>query len=484
MSIAQIGVKACLLGIRRLHFLKLRGKGIEVMGNGELASSALGSLSQVLMQEGQISEEQMNLALAKQKESGKFIGEILMEEGIIDEKSFISFLAKHCKIPHLSLLDYLIDAEILQLLPRDVCIQYRVIPIDKLGKNLTVAMVNPLDTNALKKVQEYCPDLRLKPILCAYNHFEQVVKKVFSDGEPKAQREMSMSSFGFRLHSPDDPPEETPQTPGAQDTAAQPKPAAPLSNSGIRAVTPTIGGRRRISGEATLFGAAAPKASVESKATPPTAETQAETQEKAKKEDTIFGEVFHKDEPANADAQVKPEGATGAPKPLTESSLGGLLGGAASSLMQEMANVMMNSMRETYAMLARRMELFNGVDSEEVARIFSRGIMAEYDEGEVIFNKGDHGDRLYLILSGDVEIVDGEKVLATLGRGDMFGEMALVSNEPRSATAVVLGSSSMLALSMDTIKHQMAPEVSFQILVNIIVTLSARIRKTNAMLQG
>ncbi|HEY3132845.1 MAG TPA: cyclic nucleotide-binding domain-containing protein [Acidobacteriota bacterium] len=61
-----------------------------------------------------------------------------------------------------------------------------------------------------------------------------------------------------------------------------------------------------------------------------------------------------------------------------------------------------------------------------------------YGPGEIIFRQGDSGDCAYFIRSGEVEVVhegDGaESVIAKLGKGEYFGEMALLSNEPRNAT--------------------------------------------------
>lgn len=71
---------------------------------------------------------------------------------------------------------------------------------------------------------------------------------------------------------------------------------------------------------------------------------------------------------------------------------------------------------------------------------FSDKFLCGYRKGEVIFEEGSRGEHAYVILSGQVDIVrktrDGESVLRTLGKGEIFGEMALVDNLPRSASAV------------------------------------------------
>jgi CRP/FNR family cyclic AMP-dependent transcriptional regulator len=58
------------------------------------------------------------------------------------------------------------------------------------------------------------------------------------------------------------------------------------------------------------------------------------------------------------------------------------------------------------------------------------------ESGEVVFEKGEPGDRMFLIKEGQVEVRSGNHVTYTLQPGEIFGEMALISNEPRSATVV------------------------------------------------
>jgi len=74
-----------------------------------------------------------------------------------------------------------------------------------------------------------------------------------------------------------------------------------------------------------------------------------------------------------------------------------------------------------------------------------------FGPGEVIFKQGDHGDRVYIIMKGEVEIVGeqpgkGEVIFRTQGPGECFGELALISNAPRTATVRTLTSVNLLSM--------------------------------------
>jgi CRP-like cAMP-binding protein len=126
------------------------------------------------------------------------------------------------------------------------------------------------------------------------------------------------------------------------------------------------------------------------------------------------------------------------------------------------------------------MDLFRGLDAENIAKIFARGMTVEYQAGEVIFKKGQEGESLYLILNGSVAIADDGREIALLKQGDMFGEMALISQGKRSADAIAVNDVSLLTLKMDIINNIMPRDVSVQLLVNIIMTLSRRLQEANA----
>lgn len=82
-----------------------------------------------------------------------------------------------------------------------------------------------------------------------------------------------------------------------------------------------------------------------------------------------------------------------------------------------------------------------------------------YNAGEVIFNEGEFGDHAFQIIDGEVEItttVDGEtKILATQGRGDIIGELAVFTKRPRTATVRALQPTTVQLLTADTINKEL-----------------------------
>ena len=156
-------------------------------------------VGQMLLEEGLIGVAQVDEALAKQQEEGGFIGEILVRLGYVTQDAVVSCLVKQCKIPHLNLLDYEVTKEVLGIIPKEMCIRHNLLPIDKLGRILTIAMVNPFDTEALEEVRSACPELRIKPILCDWEHFQTVVGRVF--GEENRRPESGLDARASRFSS-------------------------------------------------------------------------------------------------------------------------------------------------------------------------------------------------------------------------------------------------------------------------------------------
>jgi CRP-like cAMP-binding protein len=103
----------------------------------------------------------------------------------------------------------------------------------------------------------------------------------------------------------------------------------------------------------------------------------------------------------------------------------------------------------------RRCALFAEVQEPTLAAVAETLRVRRFRRGEIIFHQGDPGDSLHIIESGAVKIAlpspeGAEAIIATLRRGDFFGELALLDGAPRSATAAALEPTETLVLSRDT----------------------------------
>ncbi|HRI86612.1 MAG TPA: cyclic nucleotide-binding domain-containing protein [Candidatus Hydrogenedentes bacterium] len=137
---------------------------------------------------------------------------------------------------------------------------------------------------------------------------------------------------------------------------------------------------------------------------------------------------------------------------------------------------------EKYGELAKRVPLFNGLDAEDVAKIFSKGMTMEVEKGNVLFYQGTTGNQMYVVLGGRIDLFDGKKHLTSLRTGDLFGEMAVILNEPRSASAVAGETSRVFVLSETVFEKLMTKRAAIRILLNIIGVMARRIREMNTKL--
>jgi len=135
-----------------------------------------------------------------------------------------------------------------------------------------------------------------------------------------------------------------------------------------------------------------------------------------------------------------------------------------------------------YSGLAKRIPLFNGVSPEDTHKIFSKGMTVVMEKDNVIFYEGTEGNQMFVVLAGTVDLFSGKKKIARLTSGDMFGEMALINNEPRSATAVAVERSQLFVLSETAFQKLMTKRISIRMLLNIVGVMSDRIREANKRL--
>jgi type IV pilus assembly protein PilB len=110
-------------------------------------------LGQLLIEKDIITPKQLESALKLQGEKGGLIGQILVSLGYATEEDIAQAITVQYGFPYLPLKGYEIDKEVISLIPEHVARQYGLIPIDKIGDTLTIAMSNPLNNQAVEDIE-------------------------------------------------------------------------------------------------------------------------------------------------------------------------------------------------------------------------------------------------------------------------------------------------------------------------------------------
>ncbi len=110
-------------------------------------------LGELLVQQGAITEEQLASALAEQKRTGRKLGRVLGDLGLMSEAALHEFLAKHLQVPFVDLKQVRIDREAVKLLPEPLARRYRALVLQQDARGLLVGMADPSDLHAYDELQ-------------------------------------------------------------------------------------------------------------------------------------------------------------------------------------------------------------------------------------------------------------------------------------------------------------------------------------------
>jgi CRP-like cAMP-binding protein len=130
----------------------------------------------------------------------------------------------------------------------------------------------------------------------------------------------------------------------------------------------------------------------------------------------------------------------------------------------------------------RTVPIFSELSDEDITSLARLASRKRYPKDTVVFFENEEGDFFFTILEGRIKVTilgdDGrEVILSVLGPGDFFGEMALLDNEPRSATAIAVEESELLSLHRNDFQTVLNDNKS--ITSALIRVLSARLRRAN-----
>jgi CRP/FNR family transcriptional regulator, cyclic AMP receptor protein len=146
------------------------------------------------------------------------------------------------------------------------------------------------------------------------------------------------------------------------------------------------------------------------------------------------------------------------------------------------AAIMLGMKAEETADLLGRVPLFAGLSQEEREQLAAVAVPRRYEPGQIIFREGDTGDTSYVIRDGGVRVMrnhsDGRTItLAELRSGHIFGELAMLDSETRSATVQAIERTSAIAILAGDLRRLLSkhPEIALKMLAGF----AARLRAAN-----
>jgi type IV pilus assembly protein PilB len=139
-----------------------------------------GRLGELLVRENLISIQQLRKAQEEQQKNGTRIGSALIKTGAIEESKLTDFLSRQYGVPAINLKDFDIDPEIIKLVPKDVAEKHLVIPVNRAGPSLIVAMSDPSNIYAVDDLK-FLTGYNIEPVVASEVSVREAIEKYYAE---------------------------------------------------------------------------------------------------------------------------------------------------------------------------------------------------------------------------------------------------------------------------------------------------------------
>ncbi len=145
-----------------------------------------GRLGELLVRENLISVQQLRKAQEEQQKSGARIGAALIKTGAIEESKLTDFLSKQYGVPAINLKDFDIDPEIIKLVPKDVSLKHLVIPVNRAGPSLIVAMCDPSNIYAVDDLK-FLTGYNIEAVVASEPSIREAIERYHQEKGPSLE---------------------------------------------------------------------------------------------------------------------------------------------------------------------------------------------------------------------------------------------------------------------------------------------------------
>jgi len=142
-----------------------------------------GRLGELLVRENLISLQQLQKAQEEQRKTGGRIGSLLVKQGAIAEGDLTNFLSKQYGVPAISLKDFDIDEEVLKLIPKATAEKHQVIPVNRAGSSLIIAMSDPSNIFAIDDIK-FLTGYNVEVVVASEQAIKEAIERYYAEKGP------------------------------------------------------------------------------------------------------------------------------------------------------------------------------------------------------------------------------------------------------------------------------------------------------------
>ena len=137
-------------------------------------------LGEILVKNNLITTEQLDIALAEQKRSGSAVrlGAILIRNGLITEAELTSFLSFKYGVPSINLTEFEVDEAVLKLIPQEVARKYKIVPVNRIGSTLIIAMSDPTNILTTDDIR-FITGCNIEIVVASDDAIEKAIEKYY-----------------------------------------------------------------------------------------------------------------------------------------------------------------------------------------------------------------------------------------------------------------------------------------------------------------
>ena len=134
-------------------------------------------LGEIFISKGLVNQEQLEMALAEQRTSGKFLGEVLIQLGFTNEDNLLKVLADQFNSRFVKLEQVAINPQIAKMVPKDLVLEHKFMPIEMRLSVLLIAISNPLDVWPMSVLEKKLNLSEVQTVLATKSDIANCIKK-------------------------------------------------------------------------------------------------------------------------------------------------------------------------------------------------------------------------------------------------------------------------------------------------------------------